>query len=32
MNPQLLTLVSLSQVLEVALVDLLPDFQPDVSR
>lgn len=32
MNPQLLTLVSLSQVLEVAIVDLLPDFQPDVSR
>lgn len=32
MNPQLLTLVSLSQVLEVAVVDLLPDFEPDVSR
>lgn len=32
MNPQLLTLVSLSQVLEVAIVDLLPDFQPDISR
>lgn len=32
MNPQLFTLVSLSQVLEVPLVDLLPDFQPDVSR
>jgi len=32
MNPQLLTLVSLSQVLDVAIVDLLPDFQPDVSR
>ena len=32
MNPQLLTLVSLSQVLEVPIVDLLPDFQPDISR
>lgn len=30
MNPQLLTLVSLSQVLDVPLADLLPDFQPDL--
>ncbi|WP_240044370.1 helix-turn-helix domain-containing protein [Nocardioides albidus] len=31
MNPQLLTLVSLSRVLEVPLVDLLPDFEPDLA-
>ena len=31
MNPQLLTLVSLSQVLEVSLTELLPDFDPDVT-
>jgi len=31
MNPQLLTLVSLSQVLGVALCDLLPAFDPDLS-
>lgn len=30
MNPQLLTLISLSQVLEVPLLDLLPDFDPDL--
>lgn len=30
MNPQLLTLISLSRVLEVPLVDLLPDFDPDL--
>ncbi|WP_408896237.1 helix-turn-helix domain-containing protein [Nocardioides sp. R1-1] len=30
MNPQLLTLLALSQVLDTPLVDLLPDTQPDV--
>ncbi len=30
MNPRLNTLLSLSQVLEVPLVDLLPDFDPEV--
>ncbi|KRB77166.1 hypothetical protein ASE01_10490 [Nocardioides sp. Root190] len=32
MNPQLLTLLSLCQVLEVALVDLLPDFDPELEN
>ncbi|TQK72185.1 helix-turn-helix protein [Nocardioides sp. SLBN-35] len=31
MNPQLLTLVSLSQVLDVPLAGLLPDFDPDLT-
>ncbi|WP_246086591.1 helix-turn-helix domain-containing protein [Nocardioides humi] len=30
MNPQLQTLVSLSQVLEVPLLELLPDWDPDL--
>ncbi|MEV5002580.1 helix-turn-helix domain-containing protein [Nocardioides sp. LML1-1-1.1] len=32
MNPQLFTLVSLSQVLKVPLAELLPDFQPDLGE
>lgn len=32
MNPQLFTLVSLSQVLQVPLAELLPDFQPDLGE
>lgn len=32
MNPQLFTLLSLSQVLDVPLADLLPDFEPDLTR
>lgn len=32
MNPQLLTLLSLSQVLEVPLLDLLPDFDPHLEH
>ena len=31
MNPQLLTLLSLCQVLEVSLTELLPDFEPDLT-
>lgn len=31
MNPQLLTLLSLTQVLEVSLDELLPDFEPDLT-
>ncbi len=30
MNPQLLTLVSLGQVLQVPLAELLPDFEPEL--
>ncbi|WP_237111585.1 helix-turn-helix transcriptional regulator [Nocardioides sp. WS12] len=30
MNPRLNTLIALSQVLEVPLVELLPDFDPEV--
>jgi len=31
MNPQLITLVSLSQVLGVPLAELLPDLEPDLT-
>lgn len=32
MNPQLFTLLSLSHVLDVPLADLLPAFEPDLTR